>query len=201
LAKRASTLLATMILLATLLEWSLVASPASALKCGVWRWPVKTLSDQAASQVDYSPRTSSVRRLRTLDPPSSLSTDTPRIEPVEFTTYRVRAKLVGAVIEDDRDVHLVIRSPASRRKTMIVEFPYVRCNGARDSKKRAAMKRARAAFTNACGSIGTSFVDLKGRVRVTGVGFWDEIHGQTGVAPNGIELHPVLRFRGTCSRA
>jgi len=190
-----------MLLLATLLEWSLVAPPASALKCGVWRWPVKTLSDQAASQVDYSPRTSSVRRLRKIDPPSSLSTDTPRIEPVEFTTYRVRAKLVGAVVEDDHDVHLVIRSPASRRKTMIVEFPYVRCNGAKDSMKRAAMKRARAALTNACGSIGTSFVDLRGRVRVTGVGFWDEIHGQTGVAPNGIELHPVLSFKGMCRRA
>jgi hypothetical protein len=191
LTRRAPTPLAILFLLATLLEWSLVASPASALMCGVWRWPVKTLSDQAASQVDYSPKTSSVRRLRTLDPPSSLSTDTPRIEPVEFTTYRVRAKLVGAVIEDDHDVHLVIRSPASRRKTMIVEFPYVRW----------AMKRARATFINACGTIGTSFVDLKGRVRVTGVGFWDEVHGQTGVAPNGIELHPVLRFRGTCSGA
>ena len=29
-------------------------------------------------------------------------------------------------------------------------------------------------------------------VIVTGVGFFDKIHGQTGVAPNGIELHPVL---------
>jgi hypothetical protein len=29
-------------------------------------------------------------------------------------------------------------------------------------------------------------------VRVTGVGFFDRIHGQMGVAPNGIELHPVL---------
>jgi hypothetical protein len=38
------------------------------------------------------------------------------------------------------------------------------------------------------------------KTRIKGVGFWDEIHGQTGVAPNGIELHPVLRFRGTCSR-
>jgi hypothetical protein len=37
-------------------------------------------------------------------------------------------------------------------------------------------------------------------VRLTGVGFWDEIHGQTGVAPNGIELHPVLSFGGTCRR-
>src|SRR5207247_8711702 len=29
-------------------------------------------------------------------------------------------------------------------------------------------------------------------VPVTGVGFFDFLHGQTGVAPNGIELHPLL---------
>jgi len=29
-------------------------------------------------------------------------------------------------------------------------------------------------------------------VRITGVGFFDRLHGQMGVAPNGIELHPVL---------
>jgi hypothetical protein len=33
------------------------------------------------------------------------------------------------------------------------------------------------------------------RANVTGVAFFDFIHGQTGVAPNGIELHPVLAFR------
>jgi hypothetical protein len=33
---------------------------------------------------------------------------------------------------------------------------------------------------------------------VTGVGFFDAMHGQAGVAPNGIELHPVLRFTGSC---
>jgi hypothetical protein len=30
---------------------------------------------------------------------------------------------------------------------------------------------------------------------VTGVAFFDFDHGQTGVAPNAIELHPVLVFR------
>jgi hypothetical protein len=29
-------------------------------------------------------------------------------------------------------------------------------------------------------------------VRITGVGFFDKVHGQMGVAANGIELHPVL---------
>jgi hypothetical protein len=33
-----------------------------------------------------------------------------------------------------------------------------------------------------------------------GIGFFDYLHGQTGVAPNGIELHPVLRFaNATCT--
>jgi hypothetical protein len=33
------------------------------------------------------------------------------------------------------------------------------------------------------------------RARVTGVAFFDFDHGQTGVAPNAIELHPILGFR------
>jgi hypothetical protein len=30
--------------------------------------------------------------------------------------------------------------------------------------------------------------------RVTGVGFFDRVHGQTGVSPFGIELHPILNI-------
>ena len=33
---------------------------------------------------------------------------------------------------------------------------------------------------------------LCSKARVTGVAFFDFKHGQTGVAPNAIELHPVL---------
>ena len=32
------------------------------------------------------------------------------------------------------------------------------------------------------------------RAKITGVAFFDFKHGQTGVAPNGIELHPLLGF-------
>ena len=35
------------------------------------------------------------------------------------------------------------------------------------------------------------------KVRITGVGFFDRLHGQTGGAPNGIELHPVLGVKFT----
>ena len=33
-----------------------------------------------------------------------------------------------------------------------------------------------------------------GTATITGVGFFDFQHGRRGVAPNAIELHPVLGF-------
>jgi hypothetical protein len=38
-------------------------------------------------------------------------------------------------------------------------------------------------------------VRLCAKARVSGVAFFDFFHGQTGVASNAIELHPVLAFR------
>ena len=44
-------------------------------------------------------------------------------------------------------------------------------------------------------------VTLQGKVSLSGVGFFDLIHGQGGVATNGIELHPILSFNASsCSR-
>jgi hypothetical protein len=31
------------------------------------------------------------------------------------------------------------------------------------------------------------------RLRFTGIIFFDMLHGQVGVAPNGAELHPILK--------
>jgi hypothetical protein len=46
---------------------------------------------------------------------------------------------------------------------------------------------------------GREFRHITGTATITGVGFFDFPHGQTGHAPNDIELHPVLKFTGTCS--
>jgi hypothetical protein len=170
---------------------------ASAASCGVWRWDVKTLSDSRRTDVDFTPQATTVKALRKKNAPSRLSENTPRLAGVEDQVWRIRAQLITATIEDDSDVHLVIAS--AREKKMIVEFPHPSCVD--KPFKRPQMRRARREFFNACGSISSSsFTDLRGRVRITGVGFWDEDHGQTGVAPNAIELHPVLAFSRSCSR-
>jgi hypothetical protein len=51
-------------------------------------------------------------------------------------------------------------------------------------------------FVAACGTIPFGYYRaLRGTAVITGVAFVDTVHGQRGVAPNGIELHPALGFR------
>lgn len=104
--------------------------------------------------------------------------------------------------EDDSDIHLIIAEPDDPGATMIVEFPdAATCAPAADPAQRAQMEAARTVFVAAGGDARTAFVRLRGSATVTGVGFFDPIHGQTGVAPNGIELHPVLAITITsCAR-
>jgi hypothetical protein len=167
---------------------------SGATSCGVERWAVKTLSDKRERLVEFKPRGSSVQSLRE-KPSPGVGSHTPRLKGVERKTYWVRAQLVEMKLEDDHDIHLVIATPGSSSETMIVEFPDTTCPGARRSPKKAAMARARAALVADCGEpSSSSFHRLQGTATVTGVGFWDVPHGQTGVAPNAIELHPVLRL-------
>src|SRR6185312_400080 len=63
----------------------------------------------------------------------------------------------------------------------------------------SGIRNARSQF-DAKFTVTTSFKTTNMAVTVTGVGFFDFLHGQTGVAPNGIELHAVLDIQfGTVS--
>jgi hypothetical protein len=168
--------------------------------CGVERWAVKTLADPAGRRLSLSPKPTTIRALRKKQVPGYVGLR--RSRGVERTTFRVRASLVEMKLEDDSDIHLVIADPSNRRATMIAELPNPSCTVGASLKARAKMRQARKAFTAACGSPSTSFKRLSGTATVSGVGFFDQIHGQKGVAPNGIELHPVVSFTGaTCGRA
>jgi hypothetical protein len=162
------------------------------VQCGVERWAVKTLQDGAANRVNFTPRRTSVVALRRLTPPPTLGA---RTSPVETRTYRVAALLLSAKIEADSDIHLVIAQPGHGSQTMIVEFPNPGCTPKASKSAKSSMKSARASFLRACGTpSASSFTPLSGRAIITGVGFFDFKHGQRGVAPNAIELHPVLSF-------
>ena len=172
-----------------------IGANRSSGECGTERDAVKTLSDPDAARVSLTPTPTSVDALRGLAAPEAL-TDL-RIGPTEFYTYSVQADMMAVKLEQDRDFHLVIADPVTGA-TMIVEFVDAECAGNTSAQVRALMQQARLAFVNGCVEPKASFQDLRGVARISGVGFFDKIHGQTGVAPNGIELHPVLVFEGSC---
>ncbi|HEY2323273.1 MAG TPA: hypothetical protein VGJ82_10480 [Thermoanaerobaculia bacterium] len=126
--------------------------------------------------------------------PASLPANS-RLSPRETNQYRITGTLTKYARESDSDYHLVIQDGSGR--TMIVEIPSPNCVGA-GSPFITGIRNARNEF-DAKLTATTSFKTVSAPVAIRGVGFWDFLHGQTGVAPNGIEIHPVLdiAFTGT----
>jgi hypothetical protein len=143
--------------------------------CGIERWTVKTLQDRPRL---LPLRDTTIAFLVSRPAPPSLPATRLPFEP---HVYRVHAAVTLVRPEDDGDFHLVLQDPAGR--TMIAEAPSSACTGRATPALRREMATARGR------------VRVCGRADVTGVAFFDFDHGQTGVAPNEIELHPVLAFR------
>jgi len=143
--------------------------------CGVERWLVKTLQDR--------PRLLPVRSATVgflVHRPVPVPRPVGRA-PFERLVFRVDAAVTLVQQEPDGDLHVVLGDGG---QTMIAEAPSPSCNGGATALRRRQMANARAA-ARVCR-----------RATVTGVAFFDFFHRQTGVAPNAIELHPLLDF--TC---
>jgi hypothetical protein len=156
--------------------------------CGVERWSVKTLSDPDARHVDFAVRPATVRYLGSLraNPGGQDARG-----PLEMRVFGVQARLVGAKRESDSDYHLILSEGSA---TMIAEMPLTACTSG--AKHRYAMATARVELERAVGGrVGESWIHPGLRVRVAGVLFFDDPHGQSGHARNYAELHPLTGFR------
>jgi hypothetical protein len=156
--------------------------------CGVERWSVKTGTDADAGSINLqSTSSTTIAALDAIPAPSSLPENN-RVKPTETTVYQLNATLTEYKLEADSDYHLVLSDGSGH--TMIGEIPDPACVGS-SSPLRSSIQKARSEFDakyTATGSFKTANVP----VTITGVGFFDFDHGQTGVAPNAIELHAVL---------
>jgi|SRR5579872_3764237 len=163
--------------------------------CGTERWAVKTLADPQGEQTAArSPRDTTVAQLTSfpaIDRKTLLHAPATRFPPAELTVYEVHAVMLGFKRESDDDFHIVIADPKNLKDTMIVEIPAGACVPGPD---QAAFASEQAAFAEQFGKPTAKYKALAKpiAVEVRGVGFYDFIHGQTGVAKNGFELHPVL---------
>ena len=166
---------------------SLFASQALA-QCGVERWSVKTGTDADKALVNVSSSTAtSIVTMRSWPVPSPIPANN-RVGPYETTQWTLNATLTQYKLESDSDYHLVLQDASGN--TIIAEIPSPNCVGA-GSVFAAGIQNARNQF-DAAYTATSSFKTANVPVQVKGVGMFDFLHGQTGVAPNGIELHSVL---------
>ena len=156
---------------------------SSGAQCGLERWPVKVLTDKDRGLVDFKPVDTTVADLNNLKLQETYPYDR-RGKNEELRVYRVRGRLLEMHDEADSDLHLVIAELDQPEVTMIAEIPAPFC--ALGSGHEGEYQTARADVRR---------IPLGSPIEIQGVGFFDTMHGQTGVAINGFELHPVLRIR------
>lgn len=179
---------------------SLVASGSLAqTKCGTERWSVKTLADPQGDAIFSAPATvSTIAELSALPAPTrkELMAATDTRFPAEVAAGRklVHVGVWGFKLESDSDIHIVLVDLKDPSQTMVTEIPSPACV---PLKYKSYIAGVRASFVQAFGAPTPRMKRLaKPRpIAAEGPLFFDFIHGQTGVAKNGAELHPLLFWK------
>jgi hypothetical protein len=183
----------------------IVAVPLRPIQPGKERWPVKTGTDDDVADVGLDPSGQLVRIQTTVEqlialarPREMLPADIDfpafqrnRAHPVETTIWTVEAEIIACKEEDDGDYHIVIQGDTG--ETMIVEVPDPDPAFVEPSSPWVeAIKSSREEIQSRLNPE-RAMKKVRQRARIIGVGFFDRVHGQAGVASgSGIELHPAL---------
>jgi len=175
------------------------------------------LVDTTVEEMLALPRASNMPPVRSSFTKNSFYQDR-RAAPTETTVWRLKAVVTEAKLEQDGDYHLVLKSTSSD-KTMIGEIPDPDPAYVKNPVWCADIKMARDAVNKKLGHplppVGFDASDIApptherfenapmadetaamtkvgASATIIGVGFFDSNHGQTGVAPSAIEIHPIF---------
>jgi hypothetical protein len=163
------------------------------VRCGgTERWDCKTLTDTKAPQVNYTPKATSIDSLIHITTPTP-GTSEPRITGLEFQVYTVNCTIKALRTETDNDYHLVLNDPNHSTETMIGEVPDPTCSVAASSAHVNQFIAARNWVSTHVGTTTNTNLNIK-NVVVTGPAFLDPPHGQSGAAPNNLEIHPIINI-------
>lgn len=161
--------------------------------CGKERWDVKNLSDKEAKSIKWTPIRTTVKSLSQLkqEYPVNDKTFNKKIRfGYEFNIYEIKCRIREYRKEDDGDYHLVLVDLKDTTSTIVGEIVNPLCTDISKNNN----------YLNTFISTRSEFEKMKiahnkvksGTYTVIGVCFFDKIHGQLGVAPNGVELHPIM---------
>lgn len=163
-------------------------------KCvGVQRWEVKTLQDETAAQINFTPKTISLNdilsKVKTAD--WSLAKDNMRQQD-EFQVFSVTGKIPFVNTEGDGDIHIELMDETNPDLHLVAEIPNPDCEITKNSPYKDKFRKTRNDFLN---KYQDKSVWSKGKFEITGVLFHDKDNHGTGGNPNGVEIHPVMSIK------
>ena len=161
----------------------------------IFRWKIRTGSDPTADTVKESPVRTTVEQLAAENRPADMNNpkqvypayQNRRASPVEQTIFEVEADIVAHKMHLSGSYHLDLRGTTGQ--TMIANCIDPRlAAGSRWEKEICDVRKKVEEKLRPLPTISRG----NWRVRISGIGFFNQVHGQSGVAPNGLELTPVL---------
>lgn len=151
-----------------------------------YRWDIKTLADSDAVKINFD----SINPI-TIDSVNNII-NAYQNKNIKFRTYyekfvySITCEIVGYKSEADEDVHLWMKDLNSNG-TMVAEIP----DTSLMKMKRVEVENARRQFMMGA----KEKIEDLGKYEITGILFFDKLHGQRGGAKNGAEIHPVLSIK------
>jgi hypothetical protein len=160
------------------------------IQCGVERWSIKTCIDSDTTKINFNNIIpSTIAYQRSLPVQTTLPANN-RL-PLEDTVYSLTCHLIKYKLEADQDIHLVISTINNPNETMIAEICDPACPSIINTSRYAELSTLRTWFVSNYNPT-SSWKNANVNIHITGVGFYDFPHGQTGAAPNQREIHPIL---------
>jgi hypothetical protein len=167
----------------------LVSSFSLAAACGDERRPVQVAADQNAVEIADFPRTANIAELAAIiAPPAPAARPSARFAPAEFTVYTVSGTLLSIDRTADGEIRLVIADREPPQTEIVAVAPDPACAaGSRFADNIAAVRDA---IERKFGTFSRLTPALP--VTATGIAYFSARRGEPGMAPNGIELHPLI---------
>ena len=160
--------------------------------CGVERWPIKTLSDPDTVKIDFLKIIpSTIHQQVSLTKPSI---NRNKRHDTERSVLKINCSIVGFKRENgDKDIHIIIEDDETE-ETMVAEIPSHKCLAIMKTSRQKLFFELNKWFVENIGYPSNNFIYLKKHipVTITGIGYFDYVHGQVGMAANGREIHPIL---------
>jgi len=171
-------------------------TPQIKFRAPVFRWKVRTGSDPDASLVKETPVRTTVEELAAKPRPADMKSPTEahphyqdrRAEGVERTIYEVEAVIVACKVQMSGSYHFHLKGTTGQTMIANCVDPGFVDTGSRWAKEIAVVRKEVETRLKP----GPTYIRGSHPVRIRGIGFFNQVHGQSGMAPNGIELTPVL---------